>query len=298
MSKKIGFIGLGVMGTSMAKNLMKSGHQLFVYNRNANKAEALAKEGAIVCLTPEEMAKHVDCICLCVTNGQVVKDLLFSEQGVCKSLVKPKFIIDFSTISPEEATDIAKSLKEEGILFYDAPVTGGDVGAKNATLTIMVGGEERYLTELEDILSAVGKKILHVGESGKGQLTKCVNQIAVALGIAAMTEALVFAESSGLDINKTLEIIGSGAGGSWAINNYAPRIIAGDLKPGFHAANMLKDLKISLAEADKMEVSLPITDLVKQFYVGLLNCVKRDGNDINDFGNHALIEFYNHSLKP
>jgi len=172
------------------------------------------------------------------------------------------------------------------IEFLDAPVSGGDVGARDGTLSIMVGGDEAQVAQADDVFKCLGTTIIHTGPVGNGQMTKCINQIAVGINVSAMTEALVLAKGAGLDLETTLKVISAGAAGSWCLDNYAPRILQGDLRPGFFAKHMLKDLRIALAEADSLETTLPISHLVKELYLAL--CAGGDA----ELGNHGLIRLY------
>ena len=280
---RIGFIGLGVMGVSMARNLGKRGFEVTVYNRSAEKTRALAAEGFAVASSTIELGNKVDALCLCVTDGTAVRDVL---RGALSGEHSVRLVVDFSTISPTEAEQIAADVKLRGVSYLDAPVSGGDVGAREGTLTVMVGGEPSAFEIALPILEGVGKKIVHLGPVGAGQRTKCVNQIAVAIGVAAMTEAMVFARDSGLDVAQVVDVIGSGAAGSWALQNYAPRVLRGELGPGFYAKHMLKDLRIAGREAEGANTSLPVTGLVRELFTAL--CAGEGAN----LGNHALIALY------
>lgn len=283
---RIGFLGLGVMGVSMARNLSKKGFELSVYNRSSEKSRALASEGFLVAASPEALGRGVEALCLCVTDGAAVRELLLGEQGALTGPHEVRLVVDFSTIAPSEAEQISAELASIGVEYLDAPVSGGDVGAREGTLTVMVGGSPSAFAEAKPILEGVGKKIFHLGAAGAGQRTKCVNQIAVAIGVAAMTEAMVFARESGLDVAQVLEVIGSGAAGSWALQNYAPRVLRGELGPGFYAKHMLKDLRIAGREAEGANTSLPVTGLVRELFTALCS-----GEGAN-LGNHALIALY------
>ena len=288
---RVGFVGLGVMGTSMARNIRKAGIEVAVYNRSPDKSAALAAEGFATASSPRALAEQIDQLCVCVTDGAAVRDLLFGESGVVAAGARLRAIVDFSTISPSESEQIALNLKPFGIKYLDAPVSGGDVGARDGTLTVMVGGDTDAVESVMPVLSAIGRKIVHMGPVGAGQRTKCVNQIAVAIGVAAMTEAMVMARSSGLDVAQVLDVIGSGAAGSWAIQNYAPRVLKGELGPGFYAKHMLKDLRIAGREAETSNTSLPVTGLVRELYTAL--CAGEGA----ELGNHALITLYDRLLE-
>lgn len=289
MAERVGFIGLGVMGLSMARNIHRGGFPLVVWNRGAKPRETLAAEGVATAETPRELGEQCNILFLCVTNGTAVEQALFGPDGAMTGKTRPAIVVDCSTISPREAKGTAEKLKELDVEFLDVPVTGGDAGAKAGTLTMMVGGDEGTLNRIRHICATMGKNIVHVGPIGAGQLTKCVNQIACAIAIGAMSEALLFAEQSGLDVQKTFEIIRSGAAGSWALDNYGPRLLRGDLKPGFHAKNMLKDIRIVLSECEATNIPLPLTGLIRELYTALIST---EGARADELGNHALIALY------
>ncbi len=289
MSDRIAFIGLGIMGEAMASNLLEARGELSVFNRSPEKAAKLEARGAKVCASPAEAAADAEIICLCLSNDNAVKDVLFGEGGVVQNLRYNSLIIDFSTISPSMSREFAAALKHDyKAAFIDAPVSGGDIGAKQGTLTIMAGGDPSDFERARSVFEAIGKSATLAGPVGAGQLTKAVNQIVVSITVAAMTEGLMLAEKAGLDVVKTLEIIRGGAAGSWTLDNYAPRVVAGDLGPGFHARNMLKDLRIAIGEADDLGLPLPVSELLKSLYTAL--CA-HENPDV-EFGNHALIELY------
>jgi 3-hydroxyisobutyrate dehydrogenase-like beta-hydroxyacid dehydrogenase len=284
--EKIGFIGLGIMGSAMAAHLLRAGYSLSLYARRAEQLTPLLEMGATKCGSPAEVAKQVSILCINVTNGSAVEEVLFGEQGAAAFLVPSAVVIVFATISPAEVRAIQGKLAPRSIHLLDAPVTGGDVGARNATLTIMVGGEAGVVNRVQPILSHLGKRIVHVGSVGNGQLMKAANQIGVALGIAAMTEAMVFAERSGLDPSLVVDVLRGGAAGSWAFENYAPRVLSGNDAPGFRAEDMLKDLRIASAEGQQHGCSLPATETLITLYEGLIK--KHPGM----LGNHALHRVY------
>ena len=284
--QQIGFIGLGIMGSAMSHNLLRGGYELHIWNRHRSRGEKLVESGAIWAETPAELAAQVDTVQICVTDGEAVEEILFGESGLMHGDSLPRTVIDHSTISPASARRFAKELSLAGVEYLDAPVSGGDVGAFQGSLTIMVGGSEESFESSREIFGWIGKNIVHTGASGTGQLTKCVNQLVVAITVAAMTEGMVFAERSGLDLEKTLQIISGGAAGSWALDNYAPRLLAGQFGPGFFARDMLKDLKIALEESDESAMSLPVSALVKQLYNAMV------GSGRGELGNHALKKVY------
>jgi 3-hydroxyisobutyrate dehydrogenase len=288
-TQTLGFIGLGVMGKSMARNLKQSNFDVQIYNRSLAPINELKDEGFTAATTPLSLAEVSQTIFLCVTDGDAVSDLLFGEQGVTKAKSLPKLIIDFSTISPADAKTTGKRLKELGIHYLDAPVSGGDIGAKNGTLTVMVGGENDIFLQATPYFEAVGKHIFYVGEQGSGQLCKCVNQLVVAGTVAAMTEGLVFAKEMGLDQHQVLEILSGGAAGSWSLSNYGPRVLKNDLAPGFDARHMLKDINFALDEAQNVDLNLPASTCMQTLFKQLCEKVAAEGRIV---GNHGLIRNY------
>jgi 3-hydroxyisobutyrate dehydrogenase len=287
MHKKndIGVVGFGVMGASMARNLARAGYCVYGYSRTPDKVIALADEGIRATSSPRELGTRCDTILLSVTDGAAVESTLFGPDGLVESLAPGSLIIDTTTIAPSEARDLATRCSERGIGFIDAPVSGGDVGARNGTLTIMCGGEASDVARAMPVLEKIGKKIVHVGPSGSGQLTKAVNQVAVALGIVAMTEALHVAETLGLDVPTTLDILQGGAADSWALRNYAPRLLSGDFAPGFDAAHMLKDLRIAREMWGDDKARLPGLETTITLFEELVERHK-------GVGNHALMKRY------
>jgi 3-hydroxyisobutyrate dehydrogenase len=285
----LGFIGLGIMGGAMARNLRAAGHRLAVYNRSADALSKFADVGARVCGSAAEVAECSDYVFISVSNDRSLEEVVLGSKGLLSASRRPKIIVDFSTVTPGLAVDICQACLKKNVSFLDAPVSGGDVGARDGTLTIMAGGDPSALDELAPYLKTIARKIVHTGGPGTGQMTKCVNQVMVALGVAAMTEGLSLATKFGLDLQKTLEITGSGAAGSWSLNNYAPRLLRNDFGPGFKAEHMVKDLEISLKEAARFSAELPVTELVADLYRTL--CERHP----NLLGNHALLKLYNAS---
>jgi 3-hydroxyisobutyrate dehydrogenase len=287
----VGVIGFGVMGASMARNITKHGHTVYGFSRTQSKVTALAAEG-VRAASIKMIGATCKTILLSLTDGPSVKALLFGDsgdtEGLATALEPGSLIVDTTTIAPEETRDIAHRCRSLGLSFVDAPVTGGDVGARNATLTCMCGGAPPDIERARQLLSCIGSKIVHVGPVGSGQTMKAVNQVAVALGIAAMTEALMFAESNGLNPALTLEVLQTGAAGSWALSNYAPRLLQGDMRPGFSATHMLKDLKIALSEV-KPPLRLITTEVVTDLFRQLVETHPH-------VGNHALLMRYKSAL--
>jgi 3-hydroxyisobutyrate dehydrogenase-like beta-hydroxyacid dehydrogenase len=241
---RVGFIGLGIMGAPMAGHLLDAKHELTVFNRTAAKCEPLRARGARVAASPGEVGQASEFVFLCVSDTPDVEAVLFGTDGVAEGIAKGSVVIDCSTISADATVNFARRLAEQSVAFLDAPLTGGDVGARNATLTIMVGGDERAFQRALPLLQCVGKMIVHMGASGAGQRTKMVNQIICALNVLGMAEGLAFAERAGLDVEKVLQVVSSGAAGSWTLTNYAPRILRGDYAPGFPMHLQAKDLRL------------------------------------------------------
>ena len=282
--RKVGFVGLGIMGGGMASNLHAAGFDLIVYNRTEAAATPLKEKGIRVADSLEEIARNCDIVMMCLSDDAAVTEVvqrLFLDEMTPLSL-----IIDLSTIAPSTVHALAKEAATHNISFIDAPVSGGDIGAREGTLSVMAGGSAKDFCLARPLFDAIGSAVTLCGPLGSGQMTKCVNQVVVALNVAAMTEGLAFAHEAGLDMETTLEVITKGAAGSWSLDNYAPRLIQNDLKPGFYAAHMLKDLRIALDEAERFGLPLPASSLVKELYTAL--CTKGGER----LGNHALIALY------
>ncbi|MCL2858595.1 MAG: NAD(P)-dependent oxidoreductase [Streptococcaceae bacterium] len=283
---KIGFIGTGVMGSAMAGHLMKAGHELYVYNRTASKTDDLVAKGATYCPTPKEIAEQTEIIFSIVGYPADVREIYFGEQGIFKADVNEKTLVDMTTSDPALAVEIYEEAKKQGADALDAPVSGGDIGAKNAALTIMVGGDEEIYTQLLPYFKSIGQTINWQGQAGNGQHTKMANQIAIAGTMTAMTELMVYTDKAGLDMDKVLTTVGGGSASSWSLTNYAPRILKEDFSPGFFVKHFIKDLGIALAEADKMGIELSATAGAKKLYDQLAD--KGFEND----GTQALIKLW------
>ena len=287
MSVRVGYIGLGIMGLAMTGNLLKAGFPVHVWNRTSAKMREAEEAGGVPVDDPASMRSVTDVVLVCVTDERALREVLIeSPRAFLKGRGGAGVVVDMSTVSPSTEGEVSEILGKEGITYIDAPVTGGDVGARNGTLTIMAGGEESAFHRVLPVFQAIGRNIAHTGPIGTGQLTKCVNQILVALNVAAVTEAIAFLQRSGLDVQKTFDLLASGAAGSWALSNYGPRVLRGDLKPGFRAVDMLKDIKIVLAEADRMKLQLPGVELMRELYEAL--CAIQE----ESLGNHGLISLY------
>ncbi len=284
MSERIGFIGLGIMGCGMAANLLKAGFDLTVWNRTPGRADALIAAGAKLATSPVELAASCSLICSCVSDTPDVVEVLLGAQGVIHGAAPGTLVIDLSTISPQGARTIAAALAERGLHFLDAPVSGGSEGAARGTLSIMVGGPAEQVARAMPCLQAIGTTITHVGGHGDGQTVKLVNQILVVGTMLAVSEALVFAQASGVDLEKTLQAVSGGAAGSWTLTNRAPQCIRRDWRPGFTIDLQQKDLRLVLQAADAVGAPLLGTAQVFQLYRAL------QAAGLGHEGNHALIK--------
>ncbi len=269
MPEKVGFIGLGIMGMPMARNLLKAGFEVVAYNRTASKSEALAKEGARKANSPKELAMECPVVITIVSDTKDVTAVILGKDGVIEGARPGSVVIDMSTISPKATREIAARLKEKGVSTLDAPVSGGDVGAVKATLSIMVGGDAEVFQRCRPIFEAMGNNIVHVGASGMGQTVKLMNQILVVGNLNAVVEALVFAQKSGADLDKAINAVKGGAAGSWQLANLGPRIIKRDFSPGFMVDLVQKDLRLVMEAAAETGLPLPVTSLVNQMYHSL-----------------------------
>lgn len=284
MATRVGFIGLGIMGQGMAKNLLGAGFELGVFNRTASKTDALVAAGARRAETPAALAAAVEAVVVCVSDTPDVEAVVFGPEGAARGMKPGSLLIDCSTISPSATREFSARLAERGVEMLDAPVSGGSEGAAKGTLSIMVGGSEAAFERARPILSAMGKTLTHVGPSGAGQTVKLVNQILVVGGMLAMAEALVFAQAGGLDLEKTLAAVSGGAAGSWTLSNRGPQVIRRDFRPGFTVDLQEKDLRLVLEAADRMNVPLLGCSTAFHYYRAVQ---KRDGGKD---GNHALIK--------
>ncbi len=282
----IGFIGTGVMGKSMAHHLMNAGHPLHVYTRTKEKANELVQEGAIWESTVAELTSASDVIITMIGTPADVKEVYFGKDGVIEHAKPGTYIIDMTTSKPSLAIEIYERAKEKEVYALDAPVSGGDVGAKNAKLAIMVGGDQDAFDKMLPIFNIMGENIILQGEAGAGQHTKMVNQISIAPAMIGLCEALMYAEKAGLNPESVLESISTGAAGSWSLSNYAPRMIKGDFAPGFAIKHYIKDMKIALESAQEMNLSTPGLSLALEMYEEL---AKRGWKES---GIHALIKYF------
>jgi 3-hydroxyisobutyrate dehydrogenase len=262
----LGFIGLGIMGGPMAGHLLRAGHPLYVHTRTKARATPLLEAGAVWCERPADVAARVDVLITIVTDTPDVEAVLFGPGGAAAALRSGAVVLDMSTIDPGAPRRFAARLADLGVVLLDAPVTGGEAGARQATLTIMVGGESAALERVRPVVELLGKRIVHVGPSGSGQLLKSCNQILCALNMIGVCEALALARRSELDLGLVIETLGTGAGGSWALTTLGPKIAQGDLQPAFMIALHQKDLRIVQQTAQALAVPLPGTALAQQLY--------------------------------
>jgi 3-hydroxyisobutyrate dehydrogenase len=264
--RRVGFIGLGIMGGPMAANLLAAGYELTVWNRTAAKTEPLAAAGARVAGSPAEVAAASEVTFTCVTASADVEAVVLGPGGVIEGATPGSIVVDCSTIAPATARKVHARLAERGVAMLDAPVSGGDVGAKAGTLAIMVGGDAETFERALPVLRAIGKTIVHVGPPGAGQVVKLCNQVAGGLNLLAMAEAISLCRRSGVDPAKMLEVVSAGAAGSWMLQHLGPRAVAGDFAPGFMVDLMQKDLGLVLEAAHETHTPLPGSALVRQLF--------------------------------
>ena len=278
----IGFIGIGIMGSGMAANLVGAGHDVLVWNRTRAKAEAVA--GASVAESPRDVLDRCDIIMICVSDTPDVVELFEGAPGLLEAVRSGQLIVDHSTISPSETIRLGTLVAERGGAWIDAPVSGGSEGAARGTLSIMIGGDADDVARARPYLEAFGTTITHVGGLGDGQTVKLVNQILVVVNQLAVSEALVFAEAAGLDLERTLNAVSGGAAGSWMLSHRGPQMIADDWRPGFTIDLQQKDLRLVLERADQLGVPVIATSLIYQLY----RTLQQQG--LGSEGNHALVK--------
>lgn len=262
----IGFIGTGVMGNSMARHILDAGFQLIVYTRSKEKAQDLLENGAKWAVSPEELGQQADVIISMVGYPKDVEEIYLGEKGILKDIGRTKYVIDMTTSTPSLAVKIYEKALDAGVKALDAPVSGGDIGARERKLTIMAGGSKDDFEDIRSILEIFGTNIIYQGEAGAGQHTKMCNQIAIASNMIGVAEAVVYAKKAGLDPERVLQSISAGAAGSWSLSNLAPRMIKGDFAPGFYIKHFIKDMGIALEEAEKMQMDVPGLKLAKSLY--------------------------------
>ena len=269
MDKRAGFIGLGVMGASMSRRLMDAGYSLYIYNRTRSKGDELVARGAIWCDSPEEVARSADLVFTIVGFPKDVEEVYLGEHGIEKGVRSTSILVDMTTTKPSLDIAIAERLASKGARMADAPVSGGDKGAREGTLSIMVGCSDDVFEEILPSLSVMGRNISHMGGIGSGQHAKMANQIVIAGTMAGVSEALVYGARAGLDVQKMVETISKGAAGCWTLDNLAPRVLRKDYEPGFMVDHFIKDMGIALEEAEKMELPLPSLALTRQLYLAI-----------------------------
>jgi 2-hydroxy-3-oxopropionate reductase len=274
---KIGYIGLGIMGKSMARNILKAGFPLVVHNRSREAVDELVAEGAQAAGSPAEVAEQVDVVFTNLPDSPDVELVVLGPDGIIESARPGLIFVDNSTIKPATARHLAQILSEKGVACLDAPVSGGDVGARNGTLTIMVGGPAEALEQVRPVFAAMGKSITHIGDAGAGQIAKAANQIMVAAQMVAMGELLIFAQKAGADPRKVVEAIKGGAAQCWTLDVKPPRLFAGNRQPGFKARMQAKDMSIILDTAREYGVPLPSAAVHTQLFNAMVE---------NGLGNH------------
>jgi 3-hydroxyisobutyrate dehydrogenase len=264
--RRIAWIGAGVMGAAMAGHILKAGHALTIHSRTKPKAQPLLESGATWADSPAKAADGAEMCFSIVGYPEDVRAVHLGERGTLRAARPPALIIDMTTSRPALAVEIAEHARQLGVGGFDAPVSGGDVGARNAALSIMVGGEAPHVEQAHPLLALLGKSIVHHGPPGAGQHAKMVNQILIATNMIGVCEGMLYARKAGLDPLKVIESVGGGAAGSWSINNLGPRMIRRDFEPGFFVEHFIKDLQIALDEAAKMNLALPGLALARQLY--------------------------------
>ena len=283
----VGFIGTGVMGTGMINNLLKANFSVTVYNRTKKHATNVLKNGAKWSDSPKEVAQKTDLVITIVGFPKDVREVYYSDKGIFAGVHSNMILVDMTTRTPKLAQEIAKTAEQKGIAALDAPVSGGDIGAKNGTLTIMVGGKSNDFERAEPILSVMGNSIKLFGSNGQGQNAKMANQIMIAGTMTGMTESLLYAQKAGLDLNFLIDMIKGGSAQNWSMTNYGPRILHSDFAPGFAAKHFLKDLRIALATAKEMGLNLPATQEAEKLYKKMVEV-----NNLGNLGTQGLIKIY------
>jgi 2-hydroxy-3-oxopropionate reductase len=293
---KVGYIGLGIMGASIVRNLMKAGFELVVHNRSRAIVDQLVHEGATAANSPAEVARQVDFVFTNLPDSPDVEHVALGKDGIIEGAHQGLIFIDNSTIKPETARMLAQRLAEVGVAALDAPVSGGDIGARDGTLTIMVGGEEAVFNQAMPLFQAMGKTVVLVGDSGAGQIAKVCNQIVVGMQMVALAEALVMAQKAGVDPQKMIAAIQKGAAQMWTMDVKPPRIFAGNRQPGFKARMMLKDLNICLDTGATYGVPLPATAIVNQLFRAMIE--QGDGELDNSAVLNVLERLSNTQVGP
>ena len=288
MAELVGFIGLGIMGQGMVRNLLKAGFEVNIWNRTAKRMDPLVEAGAKKTNSPADLASKCDIVITCVSDTPDVQEVVLRENGVIQGVKSGALLVDMSTISPQATREIAVKLDEMGVHMLDAPISGGSEGAAKGTLSIMIGGDAKQVTRAMPYFEAMGKTITHVGGHGAGQMVKLVNQILVVVNMLAAAEALLFGQAGGLDLQKTLDAVTQGAAGSWMLSNRGPQVLERDWRPGFTIDLQQKDLRLVMEAADQMGVPLMATNMIFNLY----RTLQREG--LGAEGNHALVKALEH----
>ncbi|MBJ7617997.1 NAD(P)-dependent oxidoreductase [Weissella confusa] len=284
---KIGFIGTGVMGRGIINNLLKANYDVVVYNRTKAHAQSVLDNGATWADGPKAIAEVADLVITMVGYPKDVEEQYYGDNGLFAGAHAGQIFVDMTTSTPTLAEQLATDGEKYGVKVLDAPVSGGDVGAKNGTLTIMAGGDQAAYDSLQPIFDVISKAANRFGVAGRGQHTKMANQIMIAATMLGMSEMMVYAKAADLDVAKVMETLAAGGAQNWSLDNYGPRVLAGDFEPGFYAKHLLKDLRIALDEAAKMNLSLPATDLAEALYTKLV-----EQKDLGDEGTQALVKLW------
>ena len=263
---KVGWIGTGVMGVAMCDHLIRQGYSTFVFNRTQSKAQLLLDGGATWCQSPKDVAEQADVIFSIVGYPEDVREVILGKNGVLAGASAGNIVVDMTTSQPQLAKEIASAAAEKSVFAIDAPVSGGDVGAREARLSIMVGGEESAVNVVMPLLEAMGKTIVYQGGPGSGQHTKMVNQTLIATNMIGVCEALLYAHQAGLNLETVMQSVASGAAGSWSLSNLGPRITDRNFEPGFYVEHFIKDMEIALSEAERMNLDLPGLRLAHSLY--------------------------------
>ncbi|MDC7234245.1 MAG: NAD(P)-dependent oxidoreductase [Spirochaetales bacterium] len=290
--KKIAWIGTGVMGRSMCLHLMDGGYEVNVYNRTRSKAEDLLAKGAVWCDTPGEAAAGADVIFTIVGYPKDVESVILGDKGVLDNAKEGAIIVDMTTSEPSLAVKIAKEAGKKGVGALDAPVSGGDLGARNGTLAIMCGGDKQVFNTVLPLMESFGENIKLMGAAGSGQHTKMCNQILIATNMIGVVESLLYGHRAGMDMNEIIDVIGSGAAASWSINNLGRRIADGNFDPGFFIKHFVKDMGIALKEAQAMNLSLPGLALAYQFYTAAV------AQGLDELGTQGLYKVFESMNSP
>jgi len=280
---RIGWIGTGVMGFHMCRHCLDAGYSVIIYNRTRSKCEPLQEIGGIIADSVKEVAENSDIVFSIVGFPADVREVYLNPDGLIQNIRTGGILVDLTTSEPSLAQEIYEAAKARGVFAVDAPVSGGDVGAQNGTLTVMAGGDEEILHALRPVLLTFGKNIRYMGPSGNGQHTKMTNQILIASTMAGVVEGMLYAKKAGLDLAKVIETVGSGAAASWTINNLGPRIVNRNFDPGFFVDHFVKDMGIALKECERMNLELPALVLVFDFYRRLQE------KGFGKYGTHALM---------